>query len=206
MVLSPSQPTLAVDVGDGVVLWDLNEPARPRRLSELPSDQATPMAFTTDGRTLATSRTSNDGSPLPGPVLWDLTDPAHPTGPVTVLKGHNRFVGSATVTPDQRVVAVDGDNGTVTLWDLTGPHHPGRLDTVLPGNTQYVSLVAFAPDQRTLVTDNADGEVLLWDIIELNDLIRNPVAQTCVIVEHGFDREEWGLRIPGIPYQDTCAT
>jgi WD40 repeat protein len=115
-------------------------------------------------------------------------------------------VWSATFAPDRRTVAVVGDNGTVILWDITDPDHPGRLDTVLPGNTRGVFLVAFAPDGRTLVTDNADGEVLLWDLAGFNALVEDPVASACALVEHGFDRTEWTVRVPGVPYQDSCVS
>jgi WD40 repeat protein len=185
-----------------VRLWDLTDPGRPRRL---PTSLTGYLAGSApDGRLVAMSGSEELYEMTT--TLWDLTDPAHPRRYGPPLNGHNRFVDSVVFAPDSRTVAVVADHGTVTLWDVTDPDRPGRLDAELPGNTEYVSLVAFAPDQRTLVTDNAAGEVLLWDLTELNDVLNDPVAMACAIVEQGFGQEEWALRIPGIPYQDSCAT
>lgn len=180
-----------------VSLWDLADAAHPRPLPTLDGD------LVGSGRdTVATS--DFDEFEEQTVTVWSLTDPAHPRRLGAPLRGHYRFVESVAFATDRHMVAVAADQGPITLWDATDPGQPGRLTAALPGNTDGVSLVAFAPNQRTLATDNADGQVLLWDLTEFNDLLTNPVTKACAITDGGFDDQEWTLRIPGIPYQNTC--
>ncbi|MGH3821894.1 MAG: WD40 repeat domain-containing protein [Pseudonocardiaceae bacterium] len=68
VAFSPTGTTLATSSNDGsVILWDLANPAKPRRLGQPLMRAASPVAFSPSGTTLATG--SDDG----GIILWDLT-------------------------------------------------------------------------------------------------------------------------------------
>ncbi|HWR49429.1 MAG TPA: hypothetical protein VN327_17730, partial [Pseudonocardiaceae bacterium] len=76
------------------------------------------MAFSPDGRTLATA--SDDQTV----ILWDLTNPARPTRLGSPLTGHTGIVESVAFSPDGRTLATASDDRTVILWDLTNSTRP----------------------------------------------------------------------------------
>jgi WD40 repeat protein len=63
-------------------------------------------------------------------------------------------------SPDGRLLATGGDDGTPRLWDATTRQPVGDP---LSGHTDTVLAVAFSPDGRLLATGEHDGTVRLWD-------------------------------------------
>ncbi|WP_251096239.1 caspase family protein [Streptomyces sp. Caat 7-52] len=155
--------------GATLVLWDVSDPGRPRRLSVTKGVyEADSVAFAPGGRTLATasdfvrSRSGRldvgDNYTVSGVRTWDVSNPRHPRrgGRVIGSNGLLRF------SPDGKVLAtVDGR--AARLIDLSEPLDPVRL-AEWPLYTDEVKGFAFSRDGTRLATAGADGTVGVWDV------------------------------------------
>ena len=66
-------------------------------------------------------------------------------------------------SPDGRLLATSGDDGTIRLWSLSSPARP-RLLATMHDSGSYVFSVAFSPDGAVLAAASADNLTRLWDI------------------------------------------
>jgi eukaryotic-like serine/threonine-protein kinase len=83
-----------------------------------------------------------------------------PGGGPQTLKGHTGRVTSVIFSPDGRLLATAGANGTVCLW-IT---ETGRRRATLNGPKGALAGLAFFSDGKTLLTVGEDGTLQLWDI------------------------------------------
>jgi WD40 repeat protein len=139
---------------------------RPRQTPELApkllrrTDGARSIAFSPDGKTLATGDTSY--SALGEAKLWDLTS----GNELATLKERKGMVTKVAFSPDGRTLAtaVESEKGIelpeVCLWDVTTK----KIRHILRAHARPWTTFAFSPDGRTLATGER-GSVWLWDTV-----------------------------------------
>lgn len=184
LAFSPDGRTLAIrtfTMGAGgkdgkVILWDvadLHHPARAATLTHR-SNSLYAMAFSPDGRAIATSANdvrADKGSEL---SIWDITDTSRPVRTCT-LAGLG-MVRTVAFCPDGQTLVTAGSTGRnssvgeMILWDLANPVRsrfrkswvPARIHTAHP---PYIGAAVFSSDGRTLATA-AGAAVILWDVTD----------------------------------------
>ncbi|GIE35099.1 hypothetical protein Ait01nite_081440 [Actinoplanes italicus] len=188
------------DAGGTVSLWDISRPARPRRVTHVP----------TSGPAVKTLATDRDGSTLAvvdgksPAVLWDLRVPARPARIAELPDPAG--VAAVSFSPDGHTVATTSSGGDTTLWNVTAGRAPAAL-TTLPG----ASRPAFGPDGRTAVTGGAT--TIVWNLtdpanpVQLSTiadakpggaLLFHPALQVVIVEEDGLV-VPWDLRVPAQP-------
>jgi WD40 repeat protein len=122
------------------------------------------VAFSPDGRTLASCRNDSEGGNVA--VLWDTG-----TGrEVAVLRGHDRHLRSVAFSPDGKTLASGAggnlpdrfiNEGEIKLWDVSGKEPKLKAD--FPNHQELLLSVAFSPDGKTLASGSSTA-VRLWDV------------------------------------------
>jgi WD40 repeat protein len=69
-----------------------------------------------------------------------------------------------TVSPDHRLLAAAGDDGTLRLWNVAAPGQPTVVTTLVNASSQPMYAAAFSPDGKLLAAAGDDRVVTLWRI------------------------------------------
>jgi WD40 repeat protein/serine/threonine protein kinase len=86
----------------------------------------------------------------------------------TRFAAHRRAVSGVSFTPDSRILATGGNEGTAKLWDVATQ----REIVTLKGHLRSVHAVAISPDGNRLATAAGGAEsVKLWDMRTHQELI-----------------------------------
>ncbi|MCL4205577.1 MAG: protein kinase [Pirellulaceae bacterium] len=139
---------------EGLVnIWQRGTDDPPRSIPHDPTSFVYDVAFSPDGRLLATGSSDRAGGFL---RLWDAD-----TGQlVRRLDGHDDTVLSVRFSRDgQRLLTSSYDN-TARLWDVAS----GRVLQTFAGHDWWVWSARFSPDERRIVTASHDGTVLIWSV------------------------------------------
>jgi WD40 repeat protein len=170
LALSPNGGLAAVGGSGAAPLWicDLNR-GRQRRLSQEPWDDVKALAFSPDGRMLATGGIDRENVVTNAGVhrrvqLWEVS-----TGrKIMTLSGHERTVTATAFAPGGHILvtADGGDNfssprpgpQTIRFWDVVTGNELARFG----GHGSDVTSLAFSPDGKELVVGLHNGTALVW--------------------------------------------
>jgi len=110
----------------------------------------TSVAFSPDGRCLATSDTNGEIH------VWDVSNSKQ----LFSCKEHNSWIWNIAFSPVHSVLASCGQDHTIKLWDTT----TGECLKTLYGHTSIVAAIAWSPDAKLLASSSYDHTVKVWHL------------------------------------------
>ncbi len=163
LTLSTDHKILAMGSENEIFLWDLiqgkpllNEPIMGH------SGLVTGIAFSENNKILASGGCQHRDENLvcqSGKILlWDVETGEMIGEPII---GHTSWVNGLAFSPDGKMLASGGTDGTMLLWDLDT-----RKMTGIPflGHAGKINSVSFSPDGKMLASASEDGTIILWDV------------------------------------------
>jgi eukaryotic-like serine/threonine-protein kinase len=160
--------------------WD---PATGRRLGSIHTPHpagVVAIAYSPDGRSLASTGESARSVPDGGAKIWDAETLALRHD----LKGHAGAVYGVAYSPDGTTLATAGMDGTVRFWDSA----TGTVRRVFRAHAKGVVSLAFSPDGARLATVGSEAlgstdtvhptadTAKLWDVASGDEVLRLDIA------------------------------
>lgn len=149
----------------------------------------TSLAFSNDGRTLATGGVESKGNFDLAAMMNSAMNPRQKKGSkqpdygdmmkdfkveavgrvqfwdvasgreIAAIKGHGRAVSKVAFSRDGKLLASGGTDSTIKIWDVASQK---ELRT-LSGHTAAIDSIDFSPDGRLLASASEDGSTFVWD-------------------------------------------
>ncbi|KAH7919036.1 WD40 repeat-like protein [Leucogyrophana mollusca] len=150
IALSPNGRRIARGTAEGgLVIWDV---LTREMVHEIKGDGVWRLAYSPDGRWIATTPSGNRGEIW----LWDA-DTGRPDR--VSLKCDNR-VWCMAFSPNGSRIAAGLDDGSFQVVDIaTGESVLGPIK----GHTGWVLSIVYSPDERLLITASWDKSIRVWD-------------------------------------------
>ncbi|GGN59294.1 hypothetical protein GCM10010112_14090 [Actinoplanes lobatus] len=171
-----------------LTIWDLTDPAGPRRTASLGGQGGFLQVTARDGLVVGVHRDVLTWSSRGGvPVMRSTPRERTPGAMVTTL----------SLSEDRSLLALTSSSGT-ELWALPEEEDP-LLVAVLPGAHTGS---AFSPVRPQLVAADVDG-IQIFDLAGLRAVLTDPLAAACDRAG-GLSPAEWPAHVPSLPYEPAC--
>lgn len=194
LAFHPRQPILvSASTPNGVLVWNVADPAKPVPMTFRLDDeeQVRQVAFTPDGRLLATTAWS-------GRVrLWRVSEIDGLTE-VSRVDGQGDGFNATGFDEEGRRMIVAGGDRSLRHYDITAPEHP-TLIAILPGNGEDPQEVLFGPHGQSvlLATDSSTVDVWSLDVADMT-------KRLCAGSGPTITEAQWEQYLPGRPYDPPC--
>jgi RNA polymerase sigma factor (sigma-70 family) len=163
IALSPDGKLVGVGYRENIIVWDLASGKEVRRLAQT---DASGVAFSPDGKSLAAAGTGDDIR------LWNLTDSKKITK-FRWERGNHYSSVLITYTPDGKtLIAGQWFDSKIGLWDVASGKKRQELDT----KAGAIFSLALSPDGAILAAGSRQSGVHLWDV-KTGQLIRKLQAE-----------------------------
>jgi WD40 repeat protein len=170
-----------------VEIWDVVGRSRVTTLKGTPGDTGGyAVAFTPDGRTLASGGITGDVS------VWDV----HTGRLVHRLEQGSAGVLTLDFSADGRTLAVSGHEPVASLWDVATGAQIGLRLTAGARRTE----VDLSPDGRRLLQTHGTGQGAVWDVDP-----ESWAERACALANRTLTPEEWERFLPGRSYEPACS-
>jgi len=151
-------------------------------------------AISPDGKSILTNEYTDtpDGGSV---VMWSSAD-ANEIMPRYRIKEHQRYILSATFSPDSRILATAGADSRIMLWDTK----KGTLQGELHGHKQGVFGIDFANDGKTLASACHDGTVKLWHVATGRELVTFELDSSGIAIKFSPDGKTLAVMTGSDPF------
>jgi RNA polymerase sigma factor (sigma-70 family) len=149
VLFSPDGKTL-VSVAGAIVLWDVSTRKERQRLRGDPSGQMQCVAFSPDGKLLAS------GAQDRLIRLWDVATGTE----VRQIEARQGWVRSVAFSPDGKHLASGGQDKTPRLWEVASGKELHDFEREPGLGTE----IAFSPDGKLLLAVCGNRALRLWDV------------------------------------------
>ena len=147
LAFTPNGKMIASGSDDGTIrVWDTSTGTQ---MLSIPSRKTNSLAFSEDGKILASSDPVNI-------QLWDVGTGTQ----LKSLKAENDSVTVLAFSTDSDVLACGNRDGIIRLWDLS----TGNELTTFKGHVDRINALSFSSDGKMLASGSTDGAIFLWGI------------------------------------------